>query len=207
MLSQTSQRISPRVLKQSIINNAKNSLDNIIDDWIKQNSISGGQMRQLRGASIENFVINTINTIGTSLGIDIRAIKGDNDKKLLSISDFTHKHQVDVHVYHKKEFVAVIECKAYLDKCYYTRACDDFFLFKKFGYNVKNYIFAFEDSISNESRQFIDFVKDNICTDIFYMVDGKRSSSKPIYLEENKKEIVLENVTKFVNTIFDITQQ
>ena len=28
-----------------------------------------------------------------------------------------------------------------------------------------------------------------------------------IYDEENKKEIVLENVTKFVNTIFDITQQ
>ncbi len=33
----------------------------------------------------------------------------------------------------------------YLDSCYYVRACDDFKLFKKFGYNIKTFIFTLED--------------------------------------------------------------
>ena len=63
----------------------------------------------------------------------------------------------------------------YLDSCYYVRACDDFKLFKKFGYNIKTFIFTLEDSIKKETKLFTDYLTDNVCDDIFYMLDGKKN--------------------------------
>ena len=192
--------------KHIVIQNATKSLDSIMASWVSSaQSLTGGQIRQLRGASIEQFVINTINDIGAIFNGKIRAVKGDLDKKELRLSDtIVQCHQVDVHVYRDDKFVAAIECKAYLDKCYYVRACDDFELFRKFGYNVSNYIFAFEDSIAEDAKLFTDFVKNGVCNDVFYMVDGKRSSSKPIYMEQYKKQLNISHVRDFVNMIFKL---
>jgi hypothetical protein len=201
-------KLSRHIAKYMLINEAIHDLQDIMNNWTLQHELlSGGQMRQLRGESIEKFVINLINKIGITLDQNIHAIKGDNDKKELRCctddGDIIQQHQVDVHVYRDDKFVATIECKAYLDKCYYTRACDDFALFKKFGYDVDHYVFAFEDSIASDALSFTNFVKDNICKNIFYMVDGKRSSSKPIYCKQHTKKLNCTNIIKFINT-FDI---
>lgn len=200
-----STKLSRHIAKYMLINEATCDLQDIMDNWVKQyDKLSGGQMRQLRGESIEKFVINLINKIGRDLNQNIFAIKGDHDKKILTCvtdnGDIIQHHQVDVHVYRDDKFVAAIECKAYLDKCYYTRACDDFTLFKKFDYNVNNYIFAFENSIADDALAFTNFVKDNICNKIFYMVDGKRSSVKPIYCKEYAKKVNRTCIIKFINT-------
>ena len=51
--------------KHIVIQNATKSLDTIMREWVSNaESLTGGQIRQLRGASIEQFVINTINDIG-----------------------------------------------------------------------------------------------------------------------------------------------
>lgn len=183
-------------------------LSDIVRMW-QQHSVdkTGGAMRELRGKSIEQFVINSINLIGQHLGKNFYAVKGDTDKKLLQVPEtpnISHQHQVDVHIYRNNQFVAVIECKAYLDKCYYTRACDDFKLFKKFNYNVDTFIFAMENSIADDSKIFTDFVMENPTTDIFYMMDGKRSSSKPIYDPQFHKEINIVGFLKFFNHMVSI---
>jgi hypothetical protein len=99
-------------------------------------------------------------------------------------------------------FISVIECKAYLDSCYYVRACDDFNLFKKFDYSVGKYILTMENSIDEDTKEFTDAITDNVCDGIFCMLDGKRSSSKPIY---NKKFFKSHNYTglkKFIDYIY-----
>ena len=134
-------------------------------------------MRGDRGENIENFVKKVINLFNIEYGVNVYAIKGNDDKKELKIpnTEIKKEHQVDIHIYKNDIFIAVIECKAYLDSCYYIRACNDFTLFKKFGYNVKKYIFTLEDSIKDDTKIFIDYETDNVCDDIFYMLDGKRS--------------------------------
>lgn len=199
--------ISKHLQKYILIQDAKKDLEKIMKNWSDQkSSLTGGQMRQLRGQSIEHFVINLINKIKKVSGKNISAIKGDNDKKQLKVvtknGEIVQNHQVDVHIYRDEKFVATVECKAYLDKCYYIRACDDFVLFKKFGYDVKNYVFAFEDSIAEDALAFTNFVKDDICDNIFYMVDGKRRASKPLYCKENAKDVNITNLTKFINTFY-----
>ena len=95
----------------------------------------------------------------------------------------------------------MIECKAYLDSCYYVRACDDFKLFGKFGYNIPGYIFTLENSIDEDTRIFTDYVTDNSCKGIFYMLDGKRSSSKPIYNQHFRKQINKDKLIAFIDFI------
>ncbi len=163
-------------------------------------------MREMRGSDIETFVIQTINDIGKIYKVDLVAVCGDDDKKdlIIQIPDgkqICKKHQVDVHIYRNNVFIAVIECKAYLDSCYYERACADFAYFKKFGYDVKKFVFTLENSISYDTKVFIDHMNEHICDNVFCMLDGKRSSGKPIYDTNYKKSVNKNKLVDFIDTI------
>jgi hypothetical protein len=197
------------IIKQTVIQSAEIEISNIIDEWCKSNDngCSGGEMREKRGSDIETFVRTTINKIGEILNIDLHARCGNDDKKDLTINlpngkKLIKQHQVDVHIYLNGVFVAVIECKAYLDSCYYVRACDDFKMFKKFDYNVKNCIFTLENAIAEDTKIFTDYINEYICDEIFYILDGKRTSSKPVYDMKHKKTINKNVLTKFIDFIF-----
>lgn len=190
---------------EKIIEKCYIELNNIMDNWCKNydENFSGGKMRGDRGEHIENFVKFVINIFKTEYNINVYAVKGTDDKKELKIpgTEIKKDHQVDIHIYKNDKFIAVIECKAYLDSCYYTRACDDFKLFKKFGYDVKKYIFTLEDSIKEETKMFTDYETDNVCDDIFYILDGKRTSTKPIYDKKHKKNINKTKLSYFVTSL------
>jgi hypothetical protein len=200
---------SASVIDPNIIKNTATELENIMTTWCKNSqTCSGGEMRCERGDTIEKFVRDTINEIGKQLNKNIRAVKGSTDKKQLKLQvgnkEIKKEHQVDIHIYVNDIFSAVIECKAYLDSCFYIRACDDFKLYNKFGYNVKSYIFTLEDSLSEDTKIFTDHVTDYVCDDVFYILDGKRSSSKPIYEEKYRKPINQQKLKKFIEFIYNL---
>jgi len=123
----------------------------------------------------------------------IKAIRGYKDKKKIIFQNEKKKifkyHNSDIHIYFDNKFVAIIECKAYLDSCYFTRACSDFRLFKKFNYKLKNIILSLENSINTDSVEFINYSYGNVCHKIFYLLNGKISASKPIYDKKYDKKI------------------
>jgi hypothetical protein len=189
---------------------AMEELTGIMDKWCENYSenFSGGKMRGDRGADIEEFVRKTINRIGLEISRDLVAVKGSSNKKELKIQlgdkEIKKDHQVDIHIYLDGKFVAVIECKAYLDSCYYVRACDDFTLFKKFGYNVKKYLFTLENSIDEDTKMFTDHVTENVCDHIFCLLDGKRTSAKPIYDSKFRKPINMEKLYEFIDYMYEL---
>lgn len=193
-----------------IRNKAIEELTGIMDKWCESysNNYSGGKMRGDRGADIEVFVRNIINNIGVALSKNLIAVKGSSDKKELKIllgeREIKKDHQVDIHVYLDNKFIAVIECKAYLDSCYYVRACDDFTLFKKFGYDVKKYIFTLENSIDEDTKIFTDHVTENVCDHVFCLLDGKRMSSKPVYDNNFRKPINILKMNEFIDYMFQL---
>jgi hypothetical protein len=197
-------------LINDIVKKSFDELNNIMNTWCKnyENEFSGGKMRNDRGEDVENFVKYVIQTISDQYKLNIQIIKGKNDKKKLTIKHknklIEKNHQVDLHIYKDDVFIAVIECKSYLDSCYYVRACDDFRLFKKFGYDVKKIIFALENSIDEKTKLFTDVMNDNICDNIFYLLDGKRISSKPIYNTKYKKNINEEKLFYFIKTMYNL---
>lgn len=196
-----------------VLQTAENEINQIMEKWCisHTNNCSGGEMRSNRGVDIETFVRNTINNIGSHFNINFTAKCGNTDKKNLYIklpnNKISKKHQLDVHVYMNNVFVASVECKSYLDSCLYIRACDDFKLFRKFDYNIKNYIFTLENSINKDTKIFTDYITENVCDDLFCILDGKRSSSKPIYHPNFKKTINKNSLKKFVDCMFMLTKK
>lgn len=193
-----------------IIKKSYDELNNVMNRWCKnyEENNSGGKMRGNRGVDIENFVKFVIELFKELYNINIIAIKGINDKKDLIINYgdkiIKKEHQVDIHIYKNNKFIAVIECKAYLDSCYYVRACDDFTLFKKFGYDIKKYIFSLENSIVENTKIFTDIITDNVCDDIFYILDEKRKSSKPVYDKNFVKPINKDKLVYFIKSLYNL---
>jgi len=160
---------------------------------------TGGKIRSGRGNTVEGIM----DIIGKSLNFDCRV--GTSDKQRITIvsngREYSQEHQVDRHLYFDNRLVAIVECKAYLDSCYYVRACSDFKRMKKRYPHIKAYVFALENSISDEAVAFTDVDYDNSCDGIFYMCNGKRSSSKPIYKKEFAKTIQQEHLSSFVQQL------
>ena len=159
----------------------------------------GGAIRGSRGTLVENM----IDIICHSLGIEVRI--GTSDLQTITIMhkdrEYRCEHQVDRHLYAKGKLIAIVECKAYLDSCYYVRASSDFKRMKMAHPSVKAFVFALENSISENALVFTDADFDNSCDGIFYMCDGKRSSSKPIYKKEFAKPLNRKSFDAFVTTL------
>lgn len=197
---------------KKIVDDFKKNFNEYTETWCtihSSESYTGGKMRGDRGSSIEDLARKTIDKIADENNVNLTCKKGSSDKKPLTLtcpdgSILTVEHQVDLHVYLDDKFIAVIECKAYLDSCYYDRACSDFNKFKKFGYNIKTLIFALEDSISNEKKMFIDQLTDNACDRIFYILDEKRNSKKPIYDKRYLKTPNDDKIVDFIDHICDL---
>ncbi len=182
---------------QGIQTHTITKLTSIMDRWCanyKGRWCTGGKMRCDRGEEIETFIKDTIHLLGQTFQLDLMAKRGSSDHE----KNIQKDHQVDIHVYYKQKFIAVIECKAYLDSCYYFRTCDDFKLFKKFGYPVKHYIFTLENSIDKDIRIFTDYNTDSEYDKIFYML--------PIYDKKYRKPINQANVYDFLHTIYQLCQ-
>ena len=198
------------VMLQDLVKDAIIDLERIMENWCESfsNHCTGGEMRGYRGADTELFVMNLINNIGKHSNRNFIAKKGSEDKKELKLNvdgkEVKKQHQVDIHIYLDDQFIGTIECKAYLDSCYYVRACDDFKLFKKFGYNLKNYVFSLEENLNWDTKLFTDHISDYVCDDIFFVLDGKRNKAKPVYDRKSKKQINSEKLERFVNAMYSL---
>jgi hypothetical protein len=160
-----------------------------------EHGTTGGSMRELRGRTVEEIIDICARYV------DLESRVGSRDKKTIKIGDASTEHQVDRHIYHNQKFVAIIEAKGYLDACYYERANYDFAIMKKMFKDLKCCVLTLEKSINENKKGFLDTFWENICDEIFYLCDGNRSSSKPIYQRENFKHInreVLENFITFL---------
>ena len=159
----------------------------------------GGAIRGARGTLVETM----IDLICADLGIESRI--GTNDTQPIVLTrngkEFRCEHQVDRHLYVKGRLVAIVECKAYLDSCYYVRASSDFKRMKLLHPSIKAFVLALENSISEDAVVFTDADYDNVCDGIFYMCDGKRSSSKPIYKKQFAKSLHRAQFDAFVTAL------
>ncbi len=198
------------VMLQHLVTDAIIDLERIMGNWCSAYSknCTGGEMRGYRGSDTELFVRSLVDKIGKHSNKNFVAKRGSEDVKELKLEvdgkEIKKQHQVDVHLYLDDQFIGAIECKAYLDSCYYVRACDDFKLFKKFGYNLKNYVFSLEENLNWDTKLFTDHISDYICDDVFFVLDGKRNKAKPVYDEKFRKQINVEKLERFVNSLYSL---
>ena len=172
-------------------------------------NLSGGENRNYSGETVEsciNIIIDMFRELYPTLDIEIR---GDSDKIKVYGKNGTAftEESVDKHIYINGKFALAIECKTYLDKCYLQRAADDFRLIRKgVGYPIQTWVVSLENAISDMAYNFFMYQDDNInINKCFFLSDGKRASSRPIYKNHNfetrlnidKIQILIEEFNKF----------
>jgi hypothetical protein len=110
------------------------------------------------------------------------------------------KFQVDRHLYVKNNLVALGECKAYLDRCFMERASSDFNRIKN-GVDVKpsTFILALEDAVGSTAFRY--YMDEEHIDNVFYLCDGKRSPTKPIWKAKYYKPLNEEKLEGFVKFI------
>tara|TARA_B100001971_G_scaffold189509_1_gene191593 strand:+ start:430 stop:1176 length:747 start_codon:yes stop_codon:yes gene_type:complete len=176
----------------------------------------GGTIRQQNGKLGEDFVEILFNHIVKFFFEDKNIIiKNGNkkeEKKNISITSkngetFTKKHSVDIHVYFNNELKICVECKSYLDSCYFGRALLDFHTYKQDNngrfQDMIPMIFAFEEAADKNTLNF-EMANLNIYPNIFYMLDGNRSSKKAYWKPKYRKQINQDKLLKFIKHIYNI---
>jgi hypothetical protein len=119
----------------------------------------------------------------------------------VSKSGYSLKFQVDRHLYHTDGTMAKIgECKAYLDRCFMERASSDFGRILN-GVQSKptTFILALENSVSDKAYEY--YMDEGNIHKVFYLCDGKRSSTKPIWRNPHYKPINETKLQDFVDFI------
>lgn len=182
-----------------------------------------GEIRQAAGELVEHILQNIFDTInGFLIGDKIVSKIGTSDYLSKSVSYKGKEYhfntiQVDRHILFKGVRIAFIENKTYLDSCYYDRALADF---RKIVQslkqhdiepsNVKYIVFAGqkaanEDTLLAYTADFCEDIKhltanpDDISVDIFYFLEGTRSSAKPLY--KVKHQLNTKEIKRFVRLI------
>lgn len=119
----------------------------------------------------------------------------------ISKSGYSLKFQVDRHLYHTDGTMQKIgECKAYLDRCFMERASSDFGrILNGVQSTPTTFILALENSVSDKAYDY--YMDEGSIHKVFYLCDGKRSSTKPIWRNPYYKPINESKLKDFVDFI------
>lgn len=120
-----------------------------------------------------------------------------------SKSGYTLKFQVDRHLYSDEKLLGLGECKAYLDRCFMERASSDFKrILDGTESKPKTFILALEDCVSDVAYNY--YMDEGYIGNVFYLCDGKRNATKPIWKNGYYKPINEEKLSKFVEFVKNI---
>lgn len=205
------------MIKSRITNETKKSIIQKIDGvYIKTiklvskysggNNV-GGKIRQSMGNLGEELAKAAwieVAKIYADISRPIEPKKGETDrKKCVNKNGNCYYAHVDEHCYIEGKFVLAIESKSYLDSCYYARASSDFRLLKEY-YNPSLIcvVLSMEDAAKESSKKFIE--DEGWVDATFILIDGKRSSAKPIWNKKFYKKLNHEKVGKLVDFIDEL---
>lgn len=108
--------------------------------------------------------------------------------------------RVDRHLYKDGNLLLLGECKANLDRCFIERTSSDLGrIIQGVPDRPGTFILALEDSISASAYNF--YMDEGNIDHVFYLCDGKRSSAKPLWSREFRKEINEDKLESFLNFI------
>ena len=161
----------------------------------------GGKVRQANGDLVEKMFKRIAYLVCNMNGFNSVKITGKKDDsiRIHSKSGGYIDASVDVHVIVPETVSFFAECKTYLDKCYLDRASSDLKHFKKPDTKNVCFIISLENAVSKNSETY--FLDEGYIDNIFYLVDGKRSSAKPIWKKDHFKPLNKSKVMELINCV------
>lgn len=164
----------------------------------------GGKRRKIMG-DLGEEVAQKIFEYCLNTNIKNSKVYRGSDKKIMcKIDDSAYfEAQVDKHVEIDNVLRIICEAKTYLDKTYVERASSDFHLIRKYntttGIKIFTYIISLQDCVKKETLEF--FMRDGHIDNVFFLMDKKRTGTKPIWDPSHRKTINLDKLYECIYTI------
>jgi hypothetical protein len=176
------------------------------DDLYENGNNNGGKIRYKNGNLVESIVRMIIDELCLMNNITTYKITGKSDDSIrINSKNGYIDVSVDVHLSINNESILFSECKTYLDKCYLDRANSDLSHFKKLNKVNHRMVVSLENAVSDNAENF--FLDEGNIDKIFYLLDGKRSSKKPIWKKKYYKPINNDVLIGLIEYIDDIIKQ
>ena len=157
-------------------------------------------IRSASGNLVEGMLDKICSNIKKITGKNLKSIIGTQDKIRLCNGDIAYIDlQVDQHIYVNNKLVGVFEIKSYADDPMLMRASNDVRRIKSDKGDIKGFVLSIEKAAKIETEKYI--LNENYIDKVFYLTDGTRSSSRPLYKPEFRKEIKKEELSALYNTI------
>lgn len=195
----------------------KNIIDNVISMYnTSVNKISkvydetgnGGYARLNNGVLVENIthyifqeliLLHKFKSYKNINRVKKNKFKVNSENGFINVSVDNHIHIKDIN----KNFY--IECKSSLDKCNMDRADCDLNRIKQASPNGYTFIIAMESDIKPNTLNF--FMDQGNISKTYFLLDGRRSSSKPYWRKKFKKEINIDNLTTLITDMDKILSE
>lgn len=157
-------------------------------------TLSGGEIRQKRGDLVEHLIKDLWESMGENYVAKLQ------QKHIIEFPELNTNLKIgcDVDLYKNNELVCIVECKAYIDKCFLERAIVDFRYLRQVT-PVPTVVVGLENAIAENTKRILEYVHKDVLTKIFFLVAGNRSSSKPLYNPEFFRPISEEYYEGLVN--------
>jgi hypothetical protein len=193
----------------------KNILETVFDYYnnhisseklYNENLNAGGKIRGKNGELVENMIKNILKELCLLNNVSSFKITGKKDDSIRVFSKNGHIDvSTDVHFYINEKPIFFIECKTYLDKCYFDRANSDFKQLKAQHSDANCVIVSLENGIALNAENY--FMDQGNTDNLFYLVDGKRTSKKPIWGKGFYKPINEDKLFNLISYFDDIIKQ
>lgn len=193
---------------ENILNKIVDYYNNNIssENLYNENSNAGGKIRGKNGDLVENMVKIILGDLCQLNNTPNFRITGKKEDSIKVFSKNGHIDvSTDVHFYMGKTPIIFVECKTYLDKCYFDRANSDFNHFKNIDTSKNCVVVSLENGIASNAENY--FMDQGNTDKVFYLVDGKRTSKKPIWKNEFYKPMNIEVLSNLINYMNNIIKQ
>jgi hypothetical protein len=165
-----------------------------------------GMRRKIMGEMGEKITQKIIDYCVTYCGISNTLLYiGSKEKIRCQIDKNSYVDaQTDRHLKIKDKLVLICEAKTYVDASMVARARADFGDIKKYNENGKSIlscIISLQDSVKKESLNF--HMAQGTIDYVFFLMDSKRQSSKPIFRPEFRKKISLDRLYECINKLIE----
>jgi len=160
---------------------------------------SGGEIRKARGSLVEELV----KSIWEGLGEGHKAVLQQKHEIYFDSIDKSMKVGCDVDCYKDEKLACIVECKAYLEKCYLERAVSDFRYLNETT-KVPKIVVALEESIDPNTYEIIKHLHSDVFDGMYILCSGKRNASKPMYKSQYLKPIERELFNNLINFFKEI---
>ena len=168
------------------------------------NGVFGGSVRQTAGEILEKNVMRTLHKVCVLAGLNtenFKLVKGDTLGKGVKCTNVAGSVNagVDCHLFINDVLTIAIECKTYLDARNIVAGLTHLRTLKE-KHNTTTLFLSLEDAINRDTLNY--YLLEGKINAALFLMHGKRSSARPIYLKEFTKEIDINTAFDFVNLLY-----